>query len=201
MRPSRKPNLHKRICQTCRQHPYSAVAKEHQAINRVVAGLDEKNRRRFVGLLALQRGLRVNRKRLTKKQDPERDRQMRYIARVRRRFIKTGKPVISIDTKKRELVGNFKNAGGTWRQTPRDVLEYDYPSDADGVAIPFGIYDVARNEGFVVVGTSRQTPEFAVGAIRRWWMPIGRRHYPDQHELLIECDCGNPNGNRCWRWK
>jgi hypothetical protein len=145
--------------------------------------------------------IRVNRKRLTKKQDPERDRQMRYLTRLRRRFLKADKPVISIDTKKRELVGNFKNAGGTWRRQARAVLAYDYPSDAHGVAIPFGIYDVGRNEGFVVVGTSHQTPEFAVAAIRRWWLQGGQGHYPDRPELLIECDCGNPNGNRGWRWK
>jgi Rhodopirellula transposase DDE domain len=152
-------------------------------------------------LRKLKYAIRVNRKRLTKKQDPERDRQMRYIARVRRRFLKAGKPVISVDTKKRELIGNFKNAGGAWRRKAREVLAYDYPSDADGVAIPFGIYDVGRNAGFVVVGTSHQTPEFAVTSIKRWWLRIGRRHYSDQHELLLECDCGNPNGNRCWRWK
>ena len=145
--------------------------------------------------------IRVNRKRLTKKQDPERDRQMRYLARVRRRVLKAGKPVISIDTKKRELVGNFKNAGGAWRRQARPVLAYDWPSDADGVAIPFGIYDVAHNEGFVVVGTSHQTPEFAVAAIRHWWLQAGQAHYPDAGELLIECDGGNPNGNRSWRWK
>lgn len=161
-----------------------------------------------VGLFTLRRllrkldyAIRVNRKRLTKKQDPERDRQMRYIARVRRRFLKAGRPVISVDTKKRELVGNFKNAGGTWRRQAREVLEYDYPSDADGVAIPFGVYDVTRNEGFVVVGASHQTPEFAVAVIRRWWLQLGQRHYPGADELGIECDCGNPNGNRSWRWK
>jgi hypothetical protein len=152
-------------------------------------------------LRKLNYAIRVNRKRLTKKQDPERDRQMRYIARVRRRFLKAGKPVISVDTKKRELIGNFKNAGGTWRRKAREVLAHDYPSDADGVAIPFGIYDVGRNAGFVVVGTSHQTPEFAVAAIRRWWVLVWQAHYPDVDELLIECDCGNPNGNRCWRWK
>lgn len=145
--------------------------------------------------------IRVNRKRLTKKQDPQRDRQMRYIARLRRRFLKAGRPVISVDNKKRELVGNFKNTGGTWRRKARAVLEYDFPSDTEGVAIPFGIYDLARNEGFVVVGTSHQTPEFAVAAIRRWWLQVGQLHYPDQPELLIEADCGNPNGNRCWQWK
>jgi hypothetical protein len=152
-------------------------------------------------LRKLNYALRVNRKRLTKKQDPERDRQMRYLTRVRRRLLKAGKPVVSIDTKKRELVGNFKNAGGTWRRQARAVLASDWPSDADGVAIPFGIYDVARNEGFVVVGTSHQTPEFAVAAIRRWWLQAGQAHYPDADELLIECDGGNPNGNRSWRWK
>jgi len=145
--------------------------------------------------------IRVNRKRLTKKQDPERDRQMRYLARVRRRVLQAGKPVISVDTKKRELIGNFKNAGGTWRQQARAVLMYDWPSDADGVAIPFGIYDVVHNEGFVVVGTSHQTPEFAVAAIRRWWLRVGKARYPDTDELLIECAGGNPNGSRSWRWK
>jgi Rhodopirellula transposase DDE domain len=89
--------------------------------------------------------LRANRKRLTHEQDPDRDRQMSYVARLRRAFLQAGDPVISVDTKKRELVGNFKNAGRTWRQAPLAVLEYDYPSAADGVAIPYGIYDVARN--------------------------------------------------------
>jgi Rhodopirellula transposase DDE domain len=152
-------------------------------------------------LRKLGHAIRVNRKRLTKKHDLERDRQMRYLARVRRRFLKAGKPVISVDTKKRELVGNFKNAGGTWRRQARSVLAYDWPSDADGVAIPYGIYDVACNEGFVVVGTSHQTPEFAMAAIRRWWLQARQADYPDADELLIECDCGNPNGNRSWRWK
>ena len=83
--------------------------------------------------------LRVNRKRLTKEQAPERDRQMRYVARKRREFLKAGDPVISVDTKKRELIGNFKQAGRAWRREPLDVLEYDYPSDADGVAIPYSV--------------------------------------------------------------
>ena len=186
--------------------PITGIKWARKTLRAIERGLHRRGFKvSFVTIRRLLRELgyaiRVNRKRLTKKQDPERDRQMRYLARVRRRFLKAGKPIISIDTKKRELVGNFKNAGGTWRQAPREVLEYDFPSDADGVAIPFGIYDVARNEGFVVVGTSHQTPEFAVASIRRWWLRIGRTHYPDQHELLVECDCGNPNGNRCWRWK
>src|SRR5262245_9708208 len=123
-------------------------------------------------LRKLRYAIRVNRKRLTREQNPARDRQMRYLVRVRRRFLKTGKPVVSVDTKKRELVGNFKNAGGTWRQEAISVLEYDYPSYADGVAIPYGVYDVGTNDGFVVIGISRQTPKFATAAIRRWWIKI-----------------------------
>lgn len=145
--------------------------------------------------------LRANRKRLNKKRDPDRDRQMRYLARKRRAFQKADFPVVSVDTKQRELIGNFKNPGRTWRQTCMDVLENDYPSQAEGVSIPYGIYDVARNEGFVVVGTSHQTPEFAVAAIRKWWLKVGRRVYRDRKHLLIEADCGGANGNRCWRWK
>lgn len=145
--------------------------------------------------------LRANRKRLNKKQDPERDRQMRSLVRQRRAFQKAGFPVISVDAKQRELVGNFKNPGRTYRQEVLAVLESDYPGEADGVAIPYGIYDVARQEGFVMVGTSHQTPAFAVAALRQWWLRIGQRRYRNQKRLLIEADCGGANGNRCWLWK
>jgi hypothetical protein len=145
--------------------------------------------------------LRVNRKRLTKEQDPDRDRQMRYVARKRRAFLKAGNPVISVDAKKRELIGDFKQAGRTWRQKPLDVLEYDYPSAADGVAIPYGVYDIARDRGFVVLGTTHQTPEFVIAAIRTWWLREGQWAYPQRRQLLIEADCGGGNGNRCWLWK
>ncbi|MGH9963147.1 MAG: ISAzo13 family transposase, partial [Pyrinomonadaceae bacterium] len=128
--------------------------------------------------------IQVNRKRLTKEQNPQRDRQMRYVQRLRRRFMKAGKPVISVDTKKRELVGNFRQQGGTWRREALPVLQYDYASQADGVAIPYGIYDLARNEGFVVIGTSHQTPEFAVAVIRLWWRKIGQLRYVGEEELL-----------------
>ena len=145
--------------------------------------------------------LRANRKRLNQKHDPQRDRQMRYLIGKRRAFQKAGLPVISVDAKQRELVGNFKNPGRAYRRTALEVLESDYPSNADGVAIPYGIYDVSWNDGFVVVGTSHQTPEFAVGAIRRWWVQVGQHRYGDKKHLLIEADCGGANGNRCWLWK
>ena len=145
--------------------------------------------------------LRANRKRLNRKRDPDRDRQMRYLTRKRRAHQKAGFPVISVDAKQRELIGNFKNPGPTWRRVRLDVLESDYPSEAEGVAIPYGIYDLLRNEGFVVVGTSHQTPEFAVAAIRQWWLRVGQRAYADKKHVLIEADCGGANGNRCWLWK
>lgn len=145
--------------------------------------------------------LRVNRKRLTRERDPERDRQMRYLARKRRAFLKAGDPVISVDAKKRELIGNFKQAGRSWRQKPLEVLEYDYPSAAEGVAIPYGIYDVGRARGLVVLGTAHQTPAFVIAAIRMWWLREGQRAYPQRRQLLIEADCGGGNGNHCWLWK
>jgi len=145
--------------------------------------------------------LRANRKRLNQKRDPDRDQQMRYLQRKRRAHQQAGFPVISVDAKQRELIGNFRNPGRTWRRVPLEVLESDYPSEADGVAIPYGIYDLARNEGFVVVGTSHQTPQFAVAAIRRWWLKLGQWVYRHKKHLLIEADCGGANGNRCWLWK
>lgn len=144
---------------------------------------------------------RANRKRLNKKRDPDRDRQMRYLVRKRKQHEKAGFPSISVDAKQRELIGNFKNPGRTYRQKPKDVLESDYPSEADGVAIPYGIYDTVHNQGFVVVGISHQTPEFAVACIRRWWYKVGRKQFPNKNHLLLQADCGGANGNRLWTWK
>lgn len=145
--------------------------------------------------------LRTNRKRLAKTSDPDRDQQFRLLARRRRRFQRQKWPVISIDCKKKELLGNFKNAGRTWRRDARDVLDHDFPSWADGRAIPLGIYDIQRNHGFVVVGISRETSAFVIHAIRSWWMSVGRHEYNGATRLLIECDCGGGNGPRLWAWK
>ena len=153
-------------------------------------------------LLRLKRyALHVNRKRLSRQHDPQRERQFRYIARQRRQFQRAGLPVISVDTKKKELIGAFKNPGRTWRQKPLEVLATDFLKDAEGKAIPYGIYDRAHNAGYIVVGTSHETPAFAVAAIRSWWLEVGRRAFPDCHALLIQADSGGANGNRCWLWK
>jgi hypothetical protein len=152
-------------------------------------------------LLGLDYSLHSNRKHLSRTHDPDRDRQMRYIARQRRVFQKAHNPVISADAKKKELVGHFKNTGRTWRRRPLDVLATDFPSDALGKAIPYGIYDAARNQGFVVVGTTHETAQFAVTAIRRWWMQVGEKAYPHSTHLLIQVDAGGANSSRSWLWK
>jgi hypothetical protein len=109
--------------------------------------------------------------------------------------------VLSVDTKKKELVGRFKNPGRSWRRQAHDVLDHDFPSDAVGRAIPFGVYDQARDEGYVVVGTSHETPEFATAALRSWWQEVGLWAYPAATAWLVEADCGGANGNRSWAWK
>jgi len=144
---------------------------------------------------------RGNRKRLSPRHDAQRDQQFRYIARQRRQFEKADLPRISIDTKKKELIGTFKNPGRTWRHHALDVFETDFPQDADGKAIPYGIYDLGRNAGYVVVGTSHETPAFAVAAIRSWWLEVGQQQYRGKAALLIQADGGGANGNRCWLWK
>jgi Rhodopirellula transposase DDE domain len=156
-----------------------------------------------VGRLLKARGysLRTNRKRLARVHEPERDRQFRYIARQRRRFQKHGNPAVSIDTKKKELVGLFKNPGRTWRKEPIDVLDHDFPSLADGRAIPFGIYNELWRTGFVVIGTSNETAEFAGAALSCWWEDQGRWRCPKARRWFIEADGGGANSSRTWAWK
>jgi hypothetical protein len=147
--------------------------------------------------------LQANRKSKEGTSPPERDEQFRYINRQVRSFLSKGEPVISVDTKKKEKVGNFKNAGKTWRPQghPQEVETYDFPDLGIGTAIPYGAYDVEHNEGFVNVGISHDTAEFAVESIRRWWRLAGRRHYPRAKCLLVCADSGGSNGSRTRAWK
>jgi hypothetical protein len=150
--------------------------------------------------------LRVNLKTLesglSKPPDPrERDLQFRYIRRQIRAYSARGMPVISVDTKSRELMGCFHQSGRKWSQEPIKVFDHDFPSDSQGVAIPYGIYDLCRNQGFVCVGTTRDTSEFAVDSIRTWWLQAGSTHYPNADRLLILADCGGSNGYRTRLWK
>jgi hypothetical protein len=306
----RRRKIHSCPCESCVTQPQGKIAEEHLAINRLVATMDEKRRRRLVGFLAHQHGrggitslvritglspktirrgmresqrsaaedadrvrrpgggrkrleqlnpgvvqalddllrdvtagdpmselkwthkstlqlcralrhrgfvigrktvarllrerhysLRTNRKCLSRQQHPDRDRQFRFLARQRQRYVGKGWPVISVDAKKREMVGNFKNPGRCWRREARKVLDHDFLKDAVGIGLSYGIYDVHRNVGFVVVGTSHETAAFAVGAIRRWWLQVGQQHYPNAKRLLIEADGGGSNGSRPYAWK
>src|SRR5262249_49696397 len=126
-------------------------------------------------------------------QDPDRNRQFRYIARMRKLYLGKGLPVISVDTMKKQWVGNFKNPGRCWRKRPRQVLDHDYPSWAVGRAIPVGIYDSGHNDGYVVVGCSHDTAAFITAAILRWWRVVGQRQYPVARRLLLEMDGGGAN--------
>jgi hypothetical protein len=138
----------------------------------------------------------------SKPPDPrQRDQQFRYIRSQIRTYIAQGLPVISADTKSRELIGPFHQSGRRWSQEPIKVLDHDFPSDSKGIALPYGIYDLSRNEGFVSVGTSRDTSQFAVDSILMWWLKAGLSHYPDADRLLILADCGGSNGYRTRLWK
>jgi hypothetical protein len=153
-------------------------------------------------LKQLNFSLRVNHKKRSHGSAPAtRDLQFRYIRRRRTTFALRDDPIISVDAKKRELVGHFKNDGKAWSQAPRLVNDHDFRSLAKGVAIPYVIYNTEANRAFVCVGTSRGTPDFAVDAIERWWRLEGRRHYPDSNRVLILADGGGGNGHRARVWK
>ena len=134
---------------------------------------------------------------------PDRDAQFQYINDAAVAAIKAGQPVISVDTKHRELVGGFKNGGREWapKGRPVEVDMHDFPSQADGVAIPHGVYDLARNEGWISVGISRDTAAFAVSSIAAWWEQLGKAAYPDASSLTITADSGGSNSARGRLWK
>jgi transposase len=129
---------------------------------------------------------------------PDRDKQFRFINSKAKRFLKVGAPVISIDAKKKENVGNFINDGRTYRKKkdPVKVLDHDFPIKELGKVTPYGIYDIGRNEGFVNLGVSSDTSEFAVESISRWWLTLGKKTYPNSTRLYINCDGGGSNGSK-----
>jgi transposase len=148
--------------------------------------------------------LQANRKTIEGKQHPDRDGQFRHISRRVRAFQRAGQPAISVDTKKKEPLGKLKNPGRTYRRkgNPEKVKTHDFPDKTLGKAVPYGVYDLTRNEGGVSVGISHDTAEFAVAAIRRWWERLGQERYPQATRLLITADSGGSNSprTRLWRW-
>lgn len=145
-------------------------------------------------------GLHANAKALSASH-PQRNQQFQRIAREKRRFLRRSLPVISVDTKKKELVGNFKNPGRVWGLAATPVKDHDFRSEAQGMAIPYGILDLAANRGTVFVGNSHDTPEFAAGNVARWWRDVGRKDYANVSQLLILADSGGSNGARVRAWK
>ena len=186
--------------------PASGMKWTHRSLRTLAKGLKRRGiilaRSTIARLMRQMRfSLRTCRKLKARTSDKDRDRQFRSLTRLRRLYLTLGLPVISVDTKKKELVGDFKNPGRCWRRQDRIVLDPDFPSWALGRAIPYGIYDVAFDDGLVVVGTSHETPSFAVATIRRWWLEVGRRRDAGKRRLLIEADAGGANGCRKWEWK
>jgi hypothetical protein len=147
--------------------------------------------------------LQANRKTREGNDHPDRDQQFHVINDTVKDFHARHQPVISVDTKKKELVGNFAHAGQEWEKAkqPVAVNMHDFPEGEFGKVIPYGIYDLQRNEGWVNVGITHDTSEFAVAGIRTWWEQLGKQHYPQATELLITADCGGSNGRRVRLWK
>jgi Rhodopirellula transposase DDE domain len=147
--------------------------------------------------------LQAARKTVEGEQHPDRNAQFEHLNAKAQDCLDRGVPFISVDTKKKELVGNFKNAGREWQpQNEPDLVDvHDFPTDAVGKAVPYGIYDVAANDGFVSVGVDHDTPVFAVTSIEAWWKRVGFKRYPDARELFITADAGGSNGYRSHVWK
>ena len=179
----------------------SAVALSREMFNAHGIRVSDKT----VGKLlhALGYSLQAAKKTVEGAQHPDRNAQFEHINAHAKNCIKRGVPFISVDTKKKELVGNFKNAGVEWQpqDEPELVDVHDFPSDAVGKAIPYGVYDVADNSGFVNVGTDHDTPVFAVTSIETWWKRMGIKRYPNATELFITADAGGSNGYRAHVWK
>jgi hypothetical protein len=154
-------------------------------------------------LHSLGYSLQGTRKKLEGSQHPDRDDQFRYVNELATEFLAAGDPVISVDTKKKELVGRFAQAGKEWHPQgePVEVSTYDFASDADGKAIPYGVYDVTDNSAWVSVGIDHDTSVFAVATIGKWWQSMGKDKYPDAHRIFITADGGGSNGHRPWLWK
>ena len=147
--------------------------------------------------------LQANTKTLEGKQHPDRDAQFQYLSEQSKAFLKQGLPVVSMDAKKKELVGEFKNAGREWQpqKQPVEVNVHDFPDPHLGKAIPYGIYDIGQNTGWVSVGQDHDTASFAVASLSRWWQVVGSPSYPQAKRLLISADSGGSNGYRLRLWK
>jgi len=180
-------------CKSVRKLAEEPRQRGHKTSHRLVADL----------LHELGYSLQANRKVIEGSQHPDRDAQFEYINQLAEQHLAAGEPVVSVDTKKKELVGAFKNGGREWQPKgqPEAVGVHDFRSAAEGMAAPYGVYDVGQNEGWVSVGVDHDTASFAVESIRRWWDQMGQPTYPRATRLLISADGGGSNGYRVRLWK
>ena len=203
-----KQDLEDILLETTAGDPMSAIRWTCKSVRRIaeqlcILGHDVSYRTIHRLLQDMGYSLQSNRKSLSRENNPERDKQFQIINRKVKKYIREGFPVISVDTKKKEIVGKFLNKGKTWRQKgdPRLVEDHDFLSRGIGTAIPYGTYDVGKNQGLVNVGISSDTAEFAVNSILKWWNEFGKRNYPDATKILICADGGGSNGSRNRLWK
>ena len=180
-------------CKSTRQLSKELVGQGYQVSHVTIADL----------LHDLDYSLQANAKTLEGGKHPDRDAQFNYINEKVKQLLKRRQPVISVDTKKKELVGNFKNSGREWQPkgTPVEVKVHDFAGKDSPKVIPYGIYDIGKNIGWVNVGCDHDTASFAVASIRRWWLSMGKEIYPDARELMICADGGGSNGYRVRLWK
>lgn len=193
---------------TTRGDPENPLRWTCLSTRQLAAALNQQGHRigrQTVATLLDQLGYRLQGNRKTKEgsSHPDRDAQFRYLYGRVAEFQRRGQPVVSVDTKKKELVGDFKNAGREWRPKgdPEPVRVYDFVDKALGKVNPYGVYDTAANVGWVSVGVDHDTAEFAVETLRRWWLKMGHLRYPAATELLVTADGGGSNGSRVRLWK
>jgi transposase len=206
--PTLLTDLEKLIEPTTRGDPESPLQWTCKSVRRLAAELTRQGHRtshRMVAALLQQLGysLQANRKTIEGTRHPDRNAQFEHLNARVQAYLRHGEPAISVDTKKKELVGNFKNAGREWRPhgQPQPVQVHDFVQPELGRAIPYGVYDLGTNTGWVSVGIDHDTAAFAVASIRRWWQTMGRRAYPRARRLLITADAGGSNGARVRLWK
>jgi hypothetical protein len=187
------------------QSPLRWTCKSLRKLSEALKGQGHRISPTTVGKILdqLDYSLQSNRKTQEGKQHPDRDRQFRYINRRVKQFQRAHQPVISVDAKKHENIGNYKKLGQEWEKKgePRIVNMYDFPDPRKGKACPYGVFDLCHNEGWVNVGISHDTAEFAVESVRRWWKRMGRHRYPQATGLLITADGGGSNSYRTKLWK
>ena len=206
--PTLRMNIEQLVEPSTRGDPESPLRWTCKSTRQLAATLQAQGhtigRQKVADLLAeLGYSLQANRKTKEGTKNPDRDAQFKYINEQVAAFLHNEQPVISVDTKKKELVGEFKNAGQEWRPhgNPELVNGHDFPNHELGKVSPYGVYDQGANVGWVSVGTDHDTAEFAVESIHRWWDKMGRSRYPDATKLLITADCGGSNGYRVRLWK